>query len=93
MTLTDFHSGWTGLSALCANSGSEVRVGLERIEKRQPFPMLGFDCDKGSEETKVQLCAIRAALDPMDLAADMEARLAKIFTIVQCIEDRPEEIE
>ncbi len=26
-----------------------MRVGLERIEKRMPFPMLGFDCDNGSE--------------------------------------------
>ena len=26
-----------------------MRGGLERIEKRLPFPMLGFDCDNGSE--------------------------------------------
>ena len=49
LTLTDFHSGWTELAALWGNSGGEVRVGLERIEKRMPFPMLGFDCDNGSE--------------------------------------------
>jgi hypothetical protein len=49
LTLTDFHSGWTELAALWGNSGREVRVGLERIEKRMPFPMLGFDCDNGSE--------------------------------------------
>jgi len=49
LTLTDFHSGWTELAALWGNSGGEVRVGLERIEKRLPFPMLGFDCDNGSE--------------------------------------------
>ena len=30
-------------------SGSEVCVGLRRIEKRMPFTMLGFDCDNGSE--------------------------------------------
>lgn len=49
LTLTDFHSGWTELAALWGNSGGEVRSGLERIEKRLPFPMLGFDCDNGSE--------------------------------------------
>lgn len=49
LTLTDFHSGWTELAALWGNSGGEVRVGLERIEKRMPFAMLGFDCDNGSE--------------------------------------------
>lgn len=49
LTLTDFHSGWTELAALWGNSGGEVRAGLERIEKRLPFPMLGFDCDNGSE--------------------------------------------
>jgi hypothetical protein len=49
LTLTDFHSGWTELAALWGNSGGEVRAGLGRIEKRMPFPMLGFDCDNGSE--------------------------------------------
>jgi hypothetical protein len=206
LTLTDFHSGWTELAALWGTSGGEVRVGLERIEKRLPFPMLGFDCDNGSEflnvvveayllrrkrsvewtrsraykkndqahveqknfthvrqllgygrfgdielreqvnelyekawlplrnhftpvmkliekqrvgskvrkkydtpatpcdrllncakvseETKDQLRVTRAALDPMDLAADIEARLEKIFTIVERIEeDRQEEME
>jgi hypothetical protein len=206
LTLTDFHSGWTELAALWGNSGGEVRVGLERIEKRLPFPMLGFDCDNGSEflnevveayllrrhrsvewtrsraykkndqahveqknfthvrqllgygrfgdldlreqvndlyekawlplrnhftpvmkltekqrtgskvhkkydtpatpcdrllacakvseETKTQLRAIRAALDPMDLAADIEARLGRIFAIVARIEeDRQDERE
>ena len=206
LTLTDFHSGWTELAALWGNSGGEVRVGLERIENRMPFPMLGFDCDNGSEflneiveayllrrnrsvewtrsraykkndqahveqknfthvrqllgygrfgdlalreqvndlyekawlplrnhftpvmkliekqrtgskvkkkydtpatpcdrllacvkvseETKTQLRATRAALDPMELAADIEARLGRIFAIVERIEeDRQDEIE
>lgn len=206
LTLTDFHSGWTELAALWGNGGGEVRVGLERIEKRLPFPMLGFDCDNGSEflnvvveayllrrnrsvewtrsraykkndqahveqknfthvrqllgygrfgdlelreqvnelyekawlplrnhftpvmkriekqrigskvrkkydtpatpcdrllnctkvseEIKDQLRVTRAALDPMDLAADIEARLGMIFTIVERIEeDRQEEME
>ena len=206
LTLTDFHSGWTELAALWGNSGGEVRSGLARIEKRLPFPMLGFDCDNGSEflneiveayllrrdrsvewtrsraykkndqahveqknfthvrqllgygrfgdlklreqvndlyekawlplrnyftpvmkliekqrtgskvhkkydtpatpcdrllacakvseETKTQLRAIRAALDPMDLAAEIEARLGRIFAIVARIEeDRQDERE
>jgi hypothetical protein len=203
LTLTDFHSGWTELAALWGNSGGEVRVGLERIENRLPFPMLGFDCDNGSEflnevletyllrrdqsvnwtrsraykkndqahveqknfthvrqllgygrfgdlklreqvndlyekawlplrnhftpvmkliekqrvgskvlkkydtpaspcdrliacakvseETKAHLRTTRAALDPMDLAADIEARLAKIFTVVERIEEERQE--
>jgi hypothetical protein len=49
LTLTDFHSGWTELAALWGNRGGEVRVGLERIERRMPFELLGFDCDNGSE--------------------------------------------
>ena len=49
LTLTDLHTGWTELAALWGNSGSEVRVGLEKIEKRMPFELLGFDSDNGSE--------------------------------------------
>jgi len=49
LTLTDLHTGWTELSALWGNSGSEVRVGLEKIENRMPFELLGFDSDNGSE--------------------------------------------
>ena len=49
LTLTDLHTGWTELSALWGNSGSEVCVGLRRIEERMPFELLGFDCDNGSE--------------------------------------------
>jgi hypothetical protein len=49
LTLTDLHTGWTELGALWGNSGSEVRAGLENIEKRMPFALLGFDCDNGSE--------------------------------------------
>lgn len=49
LTLTDLHTGWTELAALWGSRGSEVRVGLEKIEKRMPFELLGFDCDNGSE--------------------------------------------
>ena len=49
LTLTDLHTGWTELASLWGNSGSEVCVGLEKIEKRMPFELLGFDSDNGSE--------------------------------------------
>ena len=49
LTLTDIYSGWTELSGLWGCSGGEVCVGLQRIERRMPFEMLGFDCDNGSE--------------------------------------------
>jgi hypothetical protein len=49
LTLTDLRTGWTELAALWGNSGSEVRVGLEDIEKRMPFDLLGLDYDNGRE--------------------------------------------
>lgn len=49
LTLTDFFSGWTELSALWGNAGGETLAGIERIEARLPFAMHGFDCDNGSE--------------------------------------------
>ncbi len=49
LTLTDLYSGWTELAALWGNSSGEVRIGVEKIERRMPFEMLGFDCDNGSE--------------------------------------------
>ncbi len=49
LTLTDLHTGWTELYGLWGNSGSEVCVGLRKIEARMPMKMLGFDCDNGSE--------------------------------------------
>ncbi len=55
LTLTDLHTGWTELAALWGNSGSEVRVGLESIEKRMPFELLGFDSDNGSEFLNIVL--------------------------------------
>ena len=73
------------------------RVG-SKVRKKYDTPATPCDrllnCAKVSEETKDQLRVTRAALDPMDLAADIEARLGKIFTIVERIEeDRQEEME
>lgn len=49
LTLTDLYTGWTELYGLWGNSGSEVCVGLRKIEARMPMELLGFDCDNGSE--------------------------------------------
>jgi hypothetical protein len=49
LTLTDLHTGWTELYGLWSCSGSEVCVGLRKIEDRMPMELLGFDCDNGSE--------------------------------------------
>lgn len=49
ITLTDIYSGWTENAAVW-NKGAEGVLGqIELIESRLPFPILGFDCDNGSE--------------------------------------------
>lgn len=49
ITLTDIYSGWTENAAVW-NKGAEGVLGqIELIEFRLPFPILGFDCDNGSE--------------------------------------------
>lgn len=49
LTMTDLYSGWTDLYGLWGCRGSEVTVGVNKIETRLPFDLLGFDCDNGSE--------------------------------------------
>jgi len=49
LTLTDIHTGWTELGALWTQTAGELSKGLQRIEQRMPFELLGFDCDNGSE--------------------------------------------
>jgi hypothetical protein len=70
------------------------RVG-SKVLKKYDTPASPCDrliaCAKVSEETKAHLRTTRAALDPMDLAADIEARLAKIFTVVEQIEEERQE--
>ncbi len=49
VTLTDIYSGWTENAAVW-NKGAEGVLGrITSIESRLPFPILGFDCDNGSE--------------------------------------------
>ena len=66
------------------------RVG-SKVLKKYDTPASPCDrllaCAKVSKETKAHLRTTRAALDPMDLAADIEAGLEKIFTVVERIEE------
>lgn len=49
LTMTDINTGWTENRATW-NKGSEGVVHqIKDIEANLPFPMLGFDCDNGSE--------------------------------------------
>jgi hypothetical protein len=49
ITLTDIYSGWTENAAVWNKGAHGVLTQIERIEKRLPFGILGFDCDNGSE--------------------------------------------
>ncbi len=49
LTLTDIYSGWTELRAIWNKGSVGVVEQIEDFEKRLPFPILGFDCDNGSE--------------------------------------------
>jgi hypothetical protein len=49
LTATDIATGWTELAVLRCRSQIAVTDALELIRKRLPFPMIGIDCDNGSE--------------------------------------------
>jgi hypothetical protein len=49
LTLTDILTSWTENRATWGKSESGVVEQIENIEKALPFPLLGFDCDNGSE--------------------------------------------
>jgi hypothetical protein len=49
LTLTDIKSTWTENRATWNKGSAGVRNQIEDIEKTLPFPILGFDCDNGSE--------------------------------------------
>ena len=49
LNLTDIHSGWTESQAVWGKSEVRVQQGLDEIRARLPFPLLGVDCDNGSE--------------------------------------------
>jgi len=49
LTFTDIWSGWTELRAVWNKGAAGVVQAVRSIEKRLAFPVLGFDCDNGSE--------------------------------------------
>jgi 5S rRNA maturation endonuclease (ribonuclease M5) len=49
ITLTDIYSGWTENAAVWNKGSHGVLKQIEKIEKRLPFPILGFDSDNGGE--------------------------------------------
>jgi hypothetical protein len=49
LTLTDINSAWTENRATWNKGSHGVCLQIEDIEKNLPFPILGFDCDNGSE--------------------------------------------
>lgn len=49
ITLTDIFSGWTENAAVWNKGAHGVMTQIQHIEKRLPFPILGWDSDNGSE--------------------------------------------
>jgi len=49
LTLTDIHSGWTECRATWNNGATGVITQIKDIERGLAFPLMGFDCDNGSE--------------------------------------------
>ncbi len=49
LTFTDIFSGWTENRAVWGKGSQGVLRQIKNIEERIAFPVLGFDCDNGSE--------------------------------------------
>jgi hypothetical protein len=49
ITLTDILTAWTENRAIWGKGESGVVEQVNDVEKSLPFPLLGFDCDNGSE--------------------------------------------
>lgn len=49
LTATDIRTGWTECAAIPNRSQVNVVAAIEHIRARFPFPILGIDCDNGSE--------------------------------------------
>ena len=49
VTYTDIFSGWTEGRAVWNKGAAGVLGATQDVEKSLPFPLLGFDCDNGSE--------------------------------------------
>lgn len=49
LTFTDIHTTWTENRAIWGRGSEGVLREIRDIEQNLPFPILGFDCDNGSE--------------------------------------------
>ena len=49
LTFTDIFSGWTEGRAVWNKGAAGVLEATQDVENTLPFPLLGFDCDNGSE--------------------------------------------
>jgi hypothetical protein len=49
LTVTDIATGWTESHSLPDRAAKHILVALNRIAAAMPFPILGVDCDNGSE--------------------------------------------
>ena len=49
LVMTDIHTGWTEQRAVWNKGQAGVFAAVRDIEEGLPFPLLGFDCDNGSE--------------------------------------------
>lgn len=49
LVLTDIHTCWTEQRAVWNKGQAGVFAAIRDIEEELPFPLLGFDCDNGSE--------------------------------------------
>jgi hypothetical protein len=45
----DIVTGWTELAAVWGKQQERVGSGVDEIRRRLPFPLMGLDCDNGSE--------------------------------------------
>jgi hypothetical protein len=49
LTVTDIATGWTESHSLPDRAAKHILAGLNHIAAAMPFPILGVDCDNGSE--------------------------------------------
>lgn len=49
LTVTDIATGWTENRSMPERTGKCVNAALDDIARAMPFPILGVDCDNGSE--------------------------------------------
>ncbi|MEQ1593264.1 MAG: hypothetical protein ABL892_12880 [Thiobacillaceae bacterium] len=49
LTMTDLCTGWTECRATWNKGSTGVMAQIQAIQQALPFPVLGFDCDNGSE--------------------------------------------